>query len=150
MARKFEIVSKETGEVFEGEEKTPPKRGGISRLEGFVQVWFGPMVEMGITGRELRVFGCLAHTMGIESGFAQSSPQMIAEFLDMSPKHASICVSRLVERGALRRVKRGVVFVNPNIAWRGAGGHRRTAQMRWMNPDMSYRPEWLEREDAQK
>lgn len=148
MARKFDITNKETGEVYEGEERELPKRAGVARLDGFVQTWGGELIALGVGGKELKVLVWLAQSMGVESGMVQYTLGEIADNVGMTPNHVSNVLALLKRKGAIRGVRRGVAFVNPNVFWRGPGGYRRAAQMRWQNPDMSYRPDWLERQDA--
>lgn len=130
-------VNEETGEFVE---ITPIERphGGVRKpgtMVGYTQLWVSEVLAMryqGLTANEIITFMAVASHMDPTDGIASYSLDEIRKMARYKHNsNASAAIKELIEVDLLRRRDRYSVWVNPNFAWKGKGGHRTIAMWRW-------------------
>lgn len=100
--------------------------------EQFVMVFWREMYRYELTRREVDVLGWLAEHMD-RQGQVTYRLDHIAEPLGITQQNVWNLIDGLLRKGAVRKVRKGSVLVNPHLMWKGALRDRRAAIFTWIN-----------------
>lgn len=132
--RRQAVTVEETGEKMTllteeavGRRKPGGEKWDATVDEEYIMAFPERLAQLGLTAREMEVLFLVAQEAKIDSGQARFSAKEIGEKLGTAGPNISQLVIQLIEKGALERVARSVVRVNPLYVWRGSRQQRRAA-----------------------
>lgn len=134
IARRQKVTVEETGEELHllTEESVKGRRPMAEKWdsaldEEYIMAFPERIAQLNLSGRELEVLFLVAQEAKIDSGVARFSAKDIGARLGTSGPNISQLVIQLIQKGALERVERAVVRINPLYVWRGSRMQRRAA-----------------------
>lgn len=121
----------ETGQVMtlQTEEPIPNRRRPVEGVdEDFVMLFSRGILAyiQHLPGQRMALLLLLLDAMDPRTGESRYSLADLARKLDTPDTYVSKMIRELADVDVLRRIKRGIVAVNPRLGWRGSLSRRRT------------------------